>query len=307
MCKQDIAGEKMHDDLISDQAKTSSYIANALLPILTAIDGATNVVIEVINEPEWCMEGPCNTEKCVAVAEMQRFVSMVAEAVHAHSSLTVTVGSASLKWSTDRPGGGQANFWNDASLEAAYASPTGKLDFYNVHYYDWMYSPDWGYDPCRSGATPSYWGIDDKAVVVGELPTTSAHYNAEGMLECALDNGFAGDMFWAVNDPSFPFAPALAALSGFSAAHASRTSYPALLTWLRGLRSAAPRSPEPVRRRRPLRLQPTKTSAVPGAHDSALETSAHDSAQDTSAHDSALERPRERAGLGEAIGVHDRG
>lgn len=260
MCKQDIAGEKMHDDLISDQAKTSSYITNALLPILAAIGEATNVVIEVINEPEWCMEGPCNTENCVAVAEMQRFVSMVAEAVHAHSSLAVTVGSASLKWSTARPGGGQANFWSDTALAAAYSSPIGKLDFYNVHYYDWMYSPDWGYDPCRSGATPAYWGIDDKAVVIGELPSTSAHYSATGMLQCAIKNGFAGDLFWAINDPSFDFAPALAALARFSAAHPSQTSYPVLLSWLRSLRSTAPALPEPMRSRRPTRPRPTEVS-----------------------------------------------
>ncbi len=83
------------------------------------------------------MEGSCNTVECVSVSAMQRFTAVVAEAVHTHApKLAVTTGSASLKWSTALPGGGQANYWTDAALRAAY--PEGGagavLDFYNVHY-----------------------------------------------------------------------------------------------------------------------------------------------------------------------------
>lgn len=153
MCKQDIAGAAMHDDLISDVSKTTSYIEHALKPMLSILNGSKNVVVEVINEPEWCMQdpsyrasadaselpgadvragGPCNTKHCVSVSDMQRFTAMVAEAVHSLSTLRVTVGSASLKWSTVLPGGGQAFYWNDTSLRAAHASTLGVLDFYNV-------------------------------------------------------------------------------------------------------------------------------------------------------------------------------
>ena len=43
---------------------------------------------------------------------------------------------ASLKWSTTRPGGGQAFYWSDAALTAAYpeGGKDATLDFYNVHY-----------------------------------------------------------------------------------------------------------------------------------------------------------------------------
>ena len=71
------------------------------------------------------MQGQCNTKECVEDAQMQRFASMVAEAVHTHSNLRVTVGSASLKWSTPLPGGGQACYWNDAALRAAHPSRLG--------------------------------------------------------------------------------------------------------------------------------------------------------------------------------------
>jgi hypothetical protein len=35
MCKQDSPGVGLHADLITDTAKTESYVTNALLPILS--------------------------------------------------------------------------------------------------------------------------------------------------------------------------------------------------------------------------------------------------------------------------------
>ena len=104
------------------------------------------------------MADSCNTKGCVKASEMQRFAAMIAEAVHTSTSLRVTVGSASLKWSTVLPGGGQAMYWNDTALRSVHASTLGVLDFYNVHYYDWMHSPSYGYDMCR--VPRSHWGLD---------------------------------------------------------------------------------------------------------------------------------------------------
>jgi len=108
------------------------------------------------------------------------------------------------------------------------------LDFYNVHYYDWMYNPTWGYDPCREHV--GYWGLD-KPTVVAELPATSTHYTAAAMLDCAYVNGFAGDLYWAYKpSPQFPIAPAYAALANFSAAHPALTAHSTLLIWLQARR-----------------------------------------------------------------------
>ena len=52
MCKQDIAGAAMHSDLISDAAKTQSYVDHALVPMLAVLRNASNVVIEVRHELE---------------------------------------------------------------------------------------------------------------------------------------------------------------------------------------------------------------------------------------------------------------
>ncbi|EOD06405.1 hypothetical protein EMIHUDRAFT_219295 [Emiliania huxleyi CCMP1516] len=134
MCKKDFDKRRCHDDLISDAAKSKSY----------ALDGAENVelVIEVVNESEWCMKGSCNTQK-----------SVEAEA-----------------WALDKP------------------------------------------------------------TVIAELPASSAHYSAAQLLSCSSDNGFAGDLFWAYNDASFPLDKAVVpAMKDVAAAHADATSYSALL------------------------------------------------------------------------------
>jgi hypothetical protein len=128
MCKN----KDRHADLISNATKTDSYVKNALTPMLELLRGAKHVVIEAINEPEWCMKSFCEADECVEISDMQRFTAKIAEAVHSLSSLRVTTGSASLKFSSSVHG--EASYWNDASLRTAYPSTVGVLDFYNVHY-----------------------------------------------------------------------------------------------------------------------------------------------------------------------------
>lgn len=235
MCKSsEFPGQALRTDLITDEAKAISYVENALRPMLAALAPSSalpagSVLVEVINEPEWCMkvDGGCTADACVEPAEMQRFVGMVAAVVR-DAGLKVTVGSASLKWNA-AGGSGTGNLWGDEALQVASGSATARLDHYQVHYYDWMYDPDWGYDPCRKPV--SYWQLD-KPVVVGELPANSMKYTTAAMMDCALSNGFAGDMFWAFNDPAFPIEPAADALRAFRSAHADIASYEALRSWL---------------------------------------------------------------------------
>ena len=133
-------------------------------------------------------------------------------------------------------GGGQAFYWRDTALMGAFpeGGTRASLDFYNIHYYDWMWNPTWGYDPCREPI--AYWGLD-KPTVVAELPATSSHYTAAAMLGCAHANGFAGDLFWAYKpSPQFPIAPAYAALRNFTTAHAALTAHSTLLAWLQARR-----------------------------------------------------------------------
>ena len=91
---------------------------------------------------------------------------------------------------------------------------------------------------CRKPA--SYWGLD-KPAVVAELPATSSHYSAAQMLACSKTNGFAGDLFWALNDPDFPLDAALSALAAFTSSHPELTTFESLLAWLESL--PAPSAP----------------------------------------------------------------
>jgi len=231
MCKQETS-TSLHADLISNQAHTTTYINNALVPLVQALSSYENVVYEVINEPEWCIkETPGTTTVQVPLVEMQRFAGMIAEAVHKHSSHKVTLGSSALKWDASK-GSGIGNWWNDTSLNSAYKSQQGHLDFYQIHYYDWMYDPSWGYDPCREPT--SYWGLD-KPTVVGELPATGgAHYKPLDLLQCSFNNSFIGDMFWAYK-ADFDWHQATTAWNSFYSSHSNIASYASLVSWLKTL------------------------------------------------------------------------
>jgi len=223
----------LHADLVSDPAKTHSYIDNALIPMMNALNSYNNIIYEVMNEPEWAIKGPGNTKVQVPLNEMQRFAAMIAEAVHTHSKAPITMGSACLKWNSAAVPPAEANYWSDAGLNSAYPSATGKLDFYQIHYYDWMHSDDWGYDPCRKDTT--FWKLD-KPTVVGELPSTGGNfYSPIQIMNCSYNNGFIGTQFWSYNS-DWPWTSAQPALNAFYNAHATVSSYQTLVNWLNSLR-----------------------------------------------------------------------
>lgn len=231
MCNQEVQNG-LHSDLISNVTKTQSYIENALIPIIQATSQYPNIVYEVINEPEWCInETPPSTLTSVPLSQMQRFVGMIASAIHSYSSsLKVTVGSASLKWNSNvSPAVG--NWWSDDALQSATSSPSAYLDFYQIHYYNWM--TEWGYNPAEYSA--SYWQLD-KPTLVGELPSTISqyhYYTAESFMNDVYANGFIGAAFWSYNDPNFPWQDALPSWSDFASSHSpSLCSYSSLLSWI---------------------------------------------------------------------------
>ena len=189
----------LHADLIQDSVKTRSYIDNALIPMVEHLADADNLFAwEIINEPEWSIEGPGNTVQLVSGAEMVRFCAMIAEAIHEHSDKMVTVGSACLKWHSSLQPPAEEHYWSDASFRAAYDKPNAYLDFYQIHYYDWMYNPDWGYDPFQATKTPAYWKLD-KPTIIGEWPAMDGEYTVKQMVDAAYANGYAGVMPWSYN------------------------------------------------------------------------------------------------------------
>jgi len=187
----------LHADLIKDSVKTVSYLNNALIPMVKKFANTCNLLAwEIINEPEWSMSGPGTTVQLVSPKEMVRFCGMIAEAIHANSSKMVTVGSACLKWHSTRIGPAEVHYWSDSSFAAAYNKPGAKLDFYQIHYYDWMFNADWGYDPFQATKTPEYWKLD-KPTLIGECPGVKGNYTVKQMVDMAYTNGYAGIMPWS--------------------------------------------------------------------------------------------------------------
>jgi len=161
---------------------------------------------------------------------MQRFHGMLAEAIHNTGTKKVCTGSSCLKWDSAAVPPAVGNWWNDAALKAAYSSTKGIMDFYQVHYYDWMHDPSWGYDPCRENT--DYWKLD-KWTVVGELPSDAGtYYTPDQFMNCSYTNGFIGTMYWAYN-ADWPLTSALPALNNFYAAHTSISTYTAIINWLK--------------------------------------------------------------------------
>jgi hypothetical protein len=182
------------DQVITDTAKTRLYIDNALIPLVKHFKRQCNLIgYEIINEPEWICSGIPDAGNfsggTVTVQQMQRFVAVCTEAVHAYSAKYATVGSASLKWSSNA-GIAKGNFWEDGRLYNSNKSSKVYLDFYQIHYYDWM---AYGYSPYSQPA--SIWQFE-KPVLIGESGNTG-YYNYQQQFNLGYSNGFAGTMIWA--------------------------------------------------------------------------------------------------------------
>ena len=209
MCNNDYAWGKfggMHANLIQDTLRTRSYINNALIPMVTRYANQCNLLAwEIINEPEWSTTvsgNNANITQHVSMTEMQRFVGMLAEAIHQHSPKLVTLGSASIKYNSDKYDVLNlalcvGNFWKDAAIQSAYNKPLAHLDFYSPHYYDWMKTIYQNFSPYDHNT--SFWGFD-KPVLIEETPGVSSKYSPTAMLYNAFTGNYAGAMFWSFND-----------------------------------------------------------------------------------------------------------
>lgn len=179
-----------HQTLITNTTYRTNYINKALNPILNGIVGKPALaVIEVINEPEWAISGGGgSTTYQVSKDQMRAFVQAIRNAIKAKTSKNVTVGSASVKWSTaNGKDGTVGDYWSGLGL-----------DHRDVHYYDWMTGSGYTYDPFASGHTPSYYGWSTPAVI-GEFGGNGnkPYSTVLDMMNRAWNNGYAGHMPWS--------------------------------------------------------------------------------------------------------------
>ena len=185
--------------LLTDSTLTRKYIDNALIPIVKALKGHPGIMgWEVFNEPEGMSNefGWKHTHH-VPMADIQRFVNMVAGAIHrTDPAAKVTNGTWCLRAQTDvtlsdSPHTNK-NYYRDDRLIAAGGDPDGTLDFYTVHYYDWQ----------SAAITPILHNADTwklhKPLVIGEffLPDRVEGIPYENVYKTYYKEGYAGALVW---------------------------------------------------------------------------------------------------------------
>ncbi len=191
-----------HQDLLTNMDKTNSYINHALIPIIERYQYHENILAwEIMNEPEWSMkiDGAGNVAPKVTGSAMQRFIGSCAAAIHqVNDQQKVTVGSASIKWNCDLGGRLiEGNLWSDKVFKELGLDPDfAYLDFYTIHYYDWMKKK---LSPCIYDIT--HWKLD-KPVLIGEAPAREDEklsFSVYEQLHSSFHRGYAGIAFWSYN------------------------------------------------------------------------------------------------------------
>lgn len=190
------AGCQRWRNWIARDGNIDSYVDHYLLPFLQRYGKSTWLwSIDLMNEPDWVYESAGNGR--VPWERLQSYFARAARAIHAHSSVLVTVGMAMPKYNSDTGRSCQGNQVNDRALRAQVDDPGARLDFYTTHYYDWN-GKIWGNAPYQSPR--DYQMPADKPSLLGELPATgtSGHTITEDY-ESAFRNGWQGAMGWTSN------------------------------------------------------------------------------------------------------------
>jgi hypothetical protein len=205
--------------MVTDATLRQELLQNLMAPVARAVEASPYkqrmIAWDLINEPEWAMTGanlyggeaftPSNGCDPVSHAEMETFLNELAVVLRGNNGALRTVGSAAIKW---------ASAWTHIQME-----------FYQLHYYEWIY--EWY--PYQTHTLSSV-GLTDKPVVMGEFPlaglsaiNTSPARTAFEFVSDLWNQGYAGAMAWAYNDSAFPWDPA--AVSTFQQQHACQTTY----------------------------------------------------------------------------------
>jgi hypothetical protein len=189
--------------MVTDPALRQQVMKNLLGPIADAVAQSPYrkrmIAWDLMNEPEWAVAGPSLTGDpdfpaqggldLVTHDQMESFLSAAAKVLRERSGALVSVGGAAIKW---------AKAWSRLGL-----------DFYQFHYYDWVYE----FFPYATVTLASK-GVTDRPVVMGEFPSDGVSavngQPARSASELTADlaaAGYAGALSWAFNDASFPWDP----------------------------------------------------------------------------------------------------
>jgi len=182
--------------LLENDTNRQAYIDNVLTPMVTSLKGYPGLYAwEIFNEPEgmssdnggWTKP---DTGRTPAV-NLQKTVNWFTAAIHTADPAALVTSSAN-NFATLSPSRGK-NLWSDSALTTAGGKANGKLDFYQVHYYN-TYSGANANSPFTH--PQSYWGLDKK-VVIGEFWTdTTDGVQAADLFTTLHSNQYAGAWAW---------------------------------------------------------------------------------------------------------------
>jgi hypothetical protein len=211
--------------LINTPAGRQALLSKVFMPIFERYGQNPQILsYEVMNEPEWAIseDNAVNTKAAqpASLATFQAFVRQVAAAVHAKTRSYVTVGGAAARW---------ASQWQRLGL-----------DFYSVHFYDWMHPwPDT--DVYGSGCSALHL---DAPVVIGEYPPGSSTAGFRQYLDNWFAGGCAGAWVWSFKGGDGVGTPDPGVLTAWNSSHSGLT--------VSGSPSAPSLAPTPRAPRRPL-------------------------------------------------------
>jgi hypothetical protein len=188
-------------NMILSNDKVTSFVDNYAVPFVRRYnDNPYLWAVDICNEIEWVNQDAADGK--IAWNRLQYFVARVASAIHENSQVLVTLGSAAIKWNSDKFEG---NYWSDAKLKAQYNNDNAKLDFYSPHFYGWVVK--W-FGNFALNKTPADYGINDRPCVIGENPAKGVYNDgasptlevpASQMFMDAYDKGWKGLMPWTSN------------------------------------------------------------------------------------------------------------
>jgi hypothetical protein len=183
--KSEVNGVQLggHSIIMRNAAIRQTFLDNALIPLIQRYGNNPSIFSwEIINEPEWVMQGvPDSSEFTptdgipdpVTTIEMQDFVRECTKAIHKYATQPVTVGSARRKWLKN-------GLWSGLGL-----------DLYQFHWYDKFKADEpFPWQPY------SEMGLD-KPCIIGEVPSYSTKHSAYKYMESAKNAGYAGLLLWS--------------------------------------------------------------------------------------------------------------
>jgi hypothetical protein len=163
---------------------------------------------EIMNEPEWTLQDAGTVHQEVSqplkYATFRAFAKAVVDAIHNIAGSYATIGCADAKW---------AQNW--VGLD---------LDYYQVHFYDWMQP----YNTDNLFNMRAEWLRLDRPVVVGEFP--AANSTVAGLrdyLNIWYTNGFAGAWAWSYRAGSTWGSPDEEVMRSWAEAHRPVLDFPA--------------------------------------------------------------------------------